>query len=176
LHRRTRPGPPVRLRRAFGYTLIVRRHRRRFLKRGQAVRLRPAVLEPLPVGQTRREQNERSPVRARRKDWPHLQRRKRRQVHPRLTARLECWPPGIEVADHQDQTVCAPRSGCLDAIRTRNPRERRCRTMRRPRKPVPPNTVTVRPFVAMMIQIHQFTSSHCLKSRDLSRRSINHSP
>jgi hypothetical protein len=30
--------------------------------------------------------------------------------------------------------------------------------MRRPRKPVPPNTVTVRPFVATMIQIRQFLS------------------
>ena len=30
--------------------------------------------------------------------------------------------------------------------------------MRRPRKPVPPNTVTVRLFVATMTQIRQFTS------------------
>ena len=30
--------------------------------------------------------------------------------------------------------------------------------MRRPRKPVPPNTVTVRPFVATMIQIRQCMS------------------
>src|ERR1700730_5607410 len=48
-----------------------------------------------------------------------------------------------------------PRSGCLEAIRTGDPWERRCRTMRRPRKPVPPNTVTVRSFVATMIQIRQ---------------------
>jgi hypothetical protein len=31
--------------------------------------------------------------------------------------------------------------------------------MRRPRKPVPPNTVTVRPFVATMTQIGQFISN-----------------
>src|SRR5437762_13698101 len=31
--------------------------------------------------------------------------------------------------------------------------------MRRPRKPVPPNTVTVRPFVTTMTQIRQFMCS-----------------
>src|SRR4029450_4852323 len=51
-----------------------------------------------------------------------------------------------------------PPSGCLDAIRTRNSRERRCRTMRRPRNPVPPNTAMVRPFVATITQIRQFMS------------------
>src|SRR5438552_7136269 len=51
-----------------------------------------------------------------------------------------------------------PRSGYLDAIRTGNSRERRCRTMRRPRNPVPPNTVMVRPFVATITQVRQFTS------------------
>jgi hypothetical protein len=30
--------------------------------------------------------------------------------------------------------------------------------MRRPRNPVPPNTVTVRPFVATITQIRQFMS------------------
>ena len=48
------------------------------------------------------------------------------------------------------------RSGCLDAIRTENPRLRRWRTMRRPRNPVPPNTVTVRAFA--MAQIRQLMS------------------
>src|SRR2546429_6367426 len=51
-----------------------------------------------------------------------------------------------------------PRSGYLDAIRTGKSRERRCRTMRRPRNPVPPNTVTVQPFVATITQIRQFMS------------------
>src|SRR6266480_53810 len=51
-----------------------------------------------------------------------------------------------------------PRSGCRDAIRTGKSRERRCRTMRRPRNPVPPNTVTVRPFVVTITQIRQFMS------------------
>lgn len=35
-------------------------------------------------------------------------------------------------------------NGCLDAIRTENPRLQRCRTTRRPRKPDPPKTVTMR--------------------------------
>jgi hypothetical protein len=29
-------------------------------------------------------------------------------VHRRPTARRECWPRPIEVADHQDQPACAP--------------------------------------------------------------------
>src|SRR5262245_54499176 len=35
---------------------------------------------------------------------------------------------------------------------------RRCRTMRQPRKPVPPNTVTVRSLVATVVQVRQFVS------------------
>src|SRR5436309_325270 len=50
-----------------GYRAMARRHRRRFLKRARAAPLRLGVLELLPVGQTRRVRNERSPVRARRK-------------------------------------------------------------------------------------------------------------
>jgi len=52
----------------------------------------------------------------------------------------------------------ATRSGCRDAIRTLNSRLPRRRTTRLPRNPVPPNTVTVRPFVAAMTQIRQFMS------------------
>ena len=41
---------------------MVRQHRRRFLKREQAVRLQRGPLELLPVEQPRRERNEKSPV------------------------------------------------------------------------------------------------------------------
>src|SRR5229473_1404453 len=58
LDRGTRPGPPVRLRRAFGCTAIVTRHLRQFLKCESAVRLRPGALALPPVGQNRRERNE----------------------------------------------------------------------------------------------------------------------
>src|SRR5260370_19440676 len=48
--------------------------------------------------------------------------------------------------------------------------------MRRPRKAVPPNTVTGRPFVATMIQIASYVgASHCLWSRNPSGRSSNRS-
>src|SRR5262249_30429597 len=39
-------------------------------------------------------------------------------------------------------------------MRTENPSLRRCRTTRRPRNPVPPNTATVRSFVTTMAQPH----------------------
>src|SRR3989442_15815387 len=42
------------------------------------------------------------------------------------------------------------RSGCLDAIRTENSSARRGRATRRPRNPVPPKTVTVLPFMALV--------------------------
>src|ERR1017187_6308419 len=43
--------------------------------------------------------------------------------------------------------------------------------MRRPRKPVPPNTVTVRPFVATMIQFRQFMWNRtALRMRWAARR------
>src|SRR5262245_20238073 len=49
-------------------------------------------------------------------------------------------------------TSASPRSGYLDAIRTEKPHLRRCRTTRRPRNPVPPNTATVRWSVTAMAQ------------------------
>src|SRR5882762_8588846 len=45
-----------------------------------------------------------------------------RKREDRLTARLECWPPGIEVAGSSGPNWLCPRSGCLDAIRTGNSR------------------------------------------------------
>jgi hypothetical protein len=48
--------------------------------------------------------------------------------------------------------------------------------MRRPRKPVPPNTVTVRPFVATMTQTRQFMSElRMLFVEEPIRRSSNRS-
>ena len=47
--------------------------------------------------------------------------------------------------------------------------------MRRPRKPVPPNTVTVRPFVATMIQIRQFMSELSLLEVEEPIRAIEKS-
>src|SRR5215475_4501461 len=46
-----------------------------------------------------------------------------------------------------------PRSGCLDPTRTQKPLRRRCRTIRRPRKPVPPKTVTTRLLAVVMAQV-----------------------
>jgi hypothetical protein len=43
-----------------------------------------------------------------------------------------------------------------------DPRSRRCRTTRRPRNPVPPNTVTVRSFVAGMLKF----ASSCRSTPD----------
>ena len=43
--------------------------------------------------------------------------------------------------------------------RTENPRLRRCRTTRRPRNPVPPNTATVRSFVTAMVQPRYYKAS-----------------
>jgi len=64
----------------------------------------------------------------------------------------------IEVADRHDQTVCAPDPDAL----TRSEREiresadaERCGGRE---KPVPPNTVTVRPLVATRIHIRHFMS------------------
>ena len=43
-----------------------------------------------------------------------------------------------------------PSVGVPDATRTENPWLRRCRITRRPRNPVPPNTVTMQSLIAAM--------------------------
>ncbi len=153
-------------RHACGCRAMMRRNRSRFLRRARTAPLGLDAPDLLIVEQPRRARNEKSRGHARRIGLPHSQRRKRQQVHRRLTAHRECWPRPSEVADHQNQTAYEP-----DLMPRRNPNKkpalRRRQTTRRPRNPVPPNTTMERSCMVAMAQIRLLTTEQpqCVQIR-----------
>ena len=61
---------------------------------------------------------------------------------PSTAGAIDCGSRKSAAINRGSRSSLLAELGCLEAIRTENPLSRMWRTIRRPRKPVPPNTVT----------------------------------